>query len=151
MPTEINFDPVDKKSIIGDGSFRNDGILVNLSKNNINITFSGCSGKILQMTTHAHLISPFDTGVGFFSSGDPDHRMMYKFLVPKAEGITGRFGYDSSYFLMLMDNTTPLIIKPNSDSYHMASIILLMAYKANNAAVLGSAVSGGFDYTFTYQ
>ncbi|EKM5145732.1 hypothetical protein PUZ95_004623 [Salmonella enterica] len=150
MSTEVNLQPVNPKSLL-DESFRNDGSVENLSQNNMNITFSGCSGKTLQMTTQAHLIAPYDISIGFFSSGDQNHRLMYKFLAPKAEGITGGFSYDSSYFLMLMNNTKPLIIKPNSDSYVIASIILLIAYKSKNAAVLGSAVSGGFDYTFTYQ
>ncbi len=145
VPTEVNFDPVDPKSIIGDG------VMSDLApKGKMDITLSGCSGKALQMTTNAHTISPISFGDGYFSSGDPDHALKYRILVPMSAEIIGQDWTEGSYFLMSMINTKPVIIKPNSDTYVIASEIHLKS-TGNSASNLGSAVSGGFDYTFTYQ
>ncbi|ECW6718325.1 hypothetical protein AIB91_22965, partial [Salmonella enterica subsp. enterica serovar Give] len=77
MPTEVNFDPVDKKSIIADG------VTHDLSqKENMDITLSGCSGKTLQLSTRAHDISPTLNVRGNFSSGDPDHSLVYLISYP---------------------------------------------------------------------
>ncbi|EBM6973092.1 hypothetical protein D3W91_25295 [Salmonella enterica] len=143
VPTEVNFDPVDKKSIIGDAGLR--GISLPM-----NITLSGCSGKALQMTTNAHIISPISFVDGYFSSGDPDHALKYRILVPMSAEIIGQDWTDGSYILMSMINTKPVIINPNSDSYVIASEIQLKS-TGQSASNLGSAVSGGFDYTFTYE
>ncbi|EFV0134416.1 hypothetical protein KU918_004769, partial [Salmonella enterica] len=59
-------------------------------------------------------------------------------------------GGSISSFLMYLDNTHPLTIKPNSDTYLMASKIYLES-TGKNPSNLGTTVSGGFDYTFTYQ
>ncbi|EMS7958271.1 type 1 fimbrial protein, partial [Salmonella enterica] len=56
VPTEVNFDPFDQKSIIGDGLYRD----LDQKKKNMDITLSDCSGKTLQMTTQAHTISSYD-------------------------------------------------------------------------------------------
>ncbi|EHB8251152.1 hypothetical protein JV060_004645 [Salmonella enterica] len=141
VPTEINFDPVDKKSIIGDGAARS------VAQKNMDITLSGCSGKTLLMSTRAHAISPTIVIDGYFSSGDPDHVLGYVISYPNLPEISG--GSISS-FLMYLDNTHPLTIKPNSDTYLMASKIYLES-TGKNPSNLGTTVSGGFDYTFTYQ
>ncbi|EAB2306789.1 hypothetical protein SKB45_004686 [Salmonella enterica] len=141
VPTEINFDPVDKKSIIGDGAARS------VAQKNMDITLSGCSGKTLLMSTRAHAISPALNVRGNFSSGDPDNVLGYVISYPNLPEISG--GSISS-FLMYLDNTHPLTIKPNSDTYLMASKIYLES-TGKNPSNLGTTVSGGFDYTFTYQ
>ncbi|EIL6411253.1 hypothetical protein LL620_004344 [Salmonella enterica] len=144
VPTEVNFDPIDKKSI------NDDWTPLDLAQQNMNITLSGCSGKTLQMTTNAHTISPISFADGYFSSGDPDHALMYRILVPMSAEIIGQDWTDGSYFLMSMINTKAVIIQPNSDSYVLSSEIHLKS-TGKSASNLGSAVSGGFDYTFTYQ
>ncbi|EAX4521114.1 hypothetical protein LLH15_004154 [Salmonella enterica] len=143
MPTEVNFDPVDKKSIIADG------VTHDLSqKENMDITLSGCSGKTLQLSTRAHDISPTLNVRGNFSSGDPDHSLVYLISYPNVPEITG--GYPSVIRFMYLDNIHPLTIKPNSDTYLIASKIRLQS-TGENPSNLGTTVSGGFDYTFTYQ
>ncbi|EAT7400421.1 type 1 fimbrial protein [Salmonella enterica] len=144
VPTEVNFDPVDQKSIIGDGYAHY------VATKTMDITLSDCSGKTLQMTTHGHpALASVD---GYFSSGDPDHALGYRILVPRIAEITGGKSItgSGSNWIMYLDNTFPLTIKPNSDSYRIASSIALrgLGEKITN---LGTTVSGDFDYTFTYQ
>ncbi|ENI3490182.1 hypothetical protein ABXX25_004648 [Salmonella enterica] len=116
----------------------------------MDITLSDCSGKTLQMTTQGH--PAFASVDGYFSSGDPDHALAYRILVPRIAEITGGKSItgSGSNWIMYLDNTFPLTIKPNSDSYRIASSIALrgLGEKITN---LGSVVSGVFDYTFTYQ
>ncbi|EKO1428916.1 hypothetical protein PZG27_003895 [Salmonella enterica] len=142
MPTEVNFDPVNKNSI--------DPKRI-LAMKDFNITLSNCSGKILLMSTRAHDVSTAtNMREGNFSSGDPDHALGYVISYPNVPEITG--GYPSVISLMYLDNTHPLTIKPNSDTYLIASnIYLLILGKDVSNLNLGSTVSGGFDYTFTYQ
>ncbi|ECD9475089.1 hypothetical protein FNH45_12975 [Salmonella enterica subsp. houtenae] len=135
VPTEVNFEPIDKQSIKGVNT-------VSAIKT-MDITFSGCSGSTLLMSTSAHDISSVNSTMGNFSSGDPDHALGYTMYVPDVAEI-------GKYVSTSMDNTKPKIIKPNSDSYVIASNILLKS-TGNSVSNLGSAVSGGFDYTFTYQ
>ncbi|EGM6509833.1 hypothetical protein IRX42_002077 [Salmonella enterica] len=144
VPTEINFDPVDKKSIIGDGAARS------VAQKNMDITLSGCSGKTLLMSTRAHAISPTIVIDGYFSSGDPDHALEYEVLVPMSTEITGGESSDGLSWYVNLNNTHPLTIKPNSDTYLIASKIWLTS-TGKNPSNLGTTVSGGFDYTFTYQ
>ncbi|EGG9520310.1 type 1 fimbrial protein [Salmonella enterica] len=142
VPTEVNFDPVNKNSI--------DPKRI-LAMKDFNITLSNCSGKILLMSTRAHDVSTAtNMREGNFSSGDPDHALGYVISYPNVPEITG--GYPSVISLMYLDNTHPLTIKPNSDTYLIASnIYLLILGKDVSNLNLGSTVSGGFDYTFTYQ
>ncbi|ECF8850458.1 hypothetical protein C6Q69_22035 [Salmonella enterica] len=142
MPTKVNFDPVNKNSI--------DPKRI-LAMKDFNITLSNCSGKILLMSTRAHDVSTAtNMREGNFSSGDPDHALGYVISYPNVPEITG--GYPSVISLMYLDNTHPLTIKPNSDTYLIASnIYLLILGKDVSNLNLGSTVSGGFDYTFTYQ
>ncbi|EAQ9103165.1 hypothetical protein ACFK5S_004382 [Salmonella enterica subsp. enterica serovar Saintpaul] len=142
VPTEVNFDPIDKKSIIGNGELRALSL-----PGNMDITLSGCSGKNLLMSVHAHTILPDPNIRGYFSSGDPDKVLAYVISYPNLPEISGG---NTSSLLMYLDNTHPLAIKPNSDTYLMASKIYLES-TGKNPSNLGSTVSGGFDYTFTYQ
>ncbi|EAT7400403.1 hypothetical protein LGP86_004389 [Salmonella enterica] len=143
VPTEVNFDPVDPKSIIADGVMRDLA-----PKGKMDITLSGCSGKTLQMTTRAHDSYPTPPIKGYFSSGDPDHSLVYLISYPNLPEITG--GYPSVIRFMYLDDIHPLTIKPNSDTYLIASKIYLQS-TGKSASNLGTTLSGGFDYTFTYQ
>ncbi|EEJ7181699.1 hypothetical protein RL87_005214 [Salmonella enterica subsp. enterica] len=116
----------------------------------MDITLSHCNGKTLLMNTRGHAVSPSDNAYGYFSSGDPDNALMYRIYVPKSAEITGGHSFTGSYWVPDLSNTYPLTIKPNSDSYQIASLINLIS-AASNSTNVGSAVSGGFDYTFTYQ
>ncbi|EAW5089084.1 hypothetical protein FFD27_22145 [Salmonella enterica] len=142
-PTELNFDPVDKNSLTGNTAF--------ITFKDLNITLSNCSGKILQMSAHGHAVSPDNTTFGYFSSGDPDHALSYRIFVPKNAGITGGMEGSSSHWAVSLDNTHPLTINPDSDSDIIFSAIILTKFSRANITNLGSAVSGGFDYVFTYQ
>ncbi|MGU6849213.1 hypothetical protein ACV2FH_24880, partial [Salmonella enterica subsp. enterica serovar Sandiego] len=142
MPTEVNFDPTDKSSLTGGNR------IVNTKE--MDITLSHCNGKILLMNTRGHAVSPMGNTYGYFSSGDPDNALMYIIYVPKSAEITDGVSFTASYWLQDLSNTYPLTIKPNSDSYQIASLIRLRS-AASNSTNVGSAVSGGFDYTFTYQ
>ncbi|EBS7467914.1 hypothetical protein CDQ28_20380 [Salmonella enterica] len=142
VPTEVNFDPTDKSSLIGGNR------IVNTKE--MDITLSHCNGKTLLMNARAHNPSPINRTDGYFSSGDPDNALKYKIYVPKSAEITDGPSYTGSYWIPDLSNTYPLTIKPNSDSYQIASLIKLISI-ASNSTNVGSAVSGGFDYTFTYQ
>ncbi|EDU0272853.1 hypothetical protein CCF61_005331 [Salmonella enterica subsp. enterica serovar Glostrup] len=142
VPTEVNFDPTDKSSLIGGNR------IVNTKE--MDITLSHCNGKTLLMNTRGHAVSPSISTDGYFSSGDPDHALKYNIYVPRSAEISGGLAYTSSYWLLYLSNTYPLTIRPNSDSYQIASLIRLRS-AASNSTNVGSAVSGGFDYTFTYQ
>ncbi|EMZ8855472.1 hypothetical protein ABE783_005261 [Salmonella enterica] len=142
VPTEVNFDPTDKSSLIGGNR------IVNTKE--MDITLSHCNGKTLLMNARAHNPSPINRTDGYFSSGDPDNALKYKIYVPMSTEITDGPSYTGSYWIPDLSNTFPLTIKPNSDSYQIASLIKLISI-ASNSTNVGSAVSGGFDYTFTYQ
>ncbi|EIE5828053.1 hypothetical protein LDT96_004660 [Salmonella enterica] len=105
------------------------------------------SGKTLLMSMRAHAIAPAPNVRGYFSSGDPDHVLAYLISYPNLPEISSG---NISSFLMNLDNTHPLTIKPNSDTYLMASYIQQLSL-GKNPSNLGSTVSGGFDYAFTYQ
>ncbi|EAT8443397.1 hypothetical protein E8Q25_23045 [Salmonella enterica] len=143
VPTEVNFDPVNKNSIVIYPSMI-------LTTKDMNITLSNCSGKTLLLSTRAHDTSSQDSTTGNFSSGDPDHALWYQIYVPMSAEITGGHHLSGDYWLGDLSNTSTLIIKPNSDSYQIASEIYLES-SGKDASNLGSTVSGGFDYTFTYQ
>ncbi|EDT6434297.1 hypothetical protein WP66_004672 [Salmonella enterica subsp. enterica] len=142
VPTEVNFDPTDKSSLTGGNR------IVNTKE--MDITLSHCNGKTLLMNARGHAVSPSDATDGYFSSGDPDNALMYRIYVPMSTEITDGYAYAGSYWISDLSNTYPLTIKPNSDSYQIASLIKLLS-TGKSVSNLGSAVSGGFDYTFTYQ
>ncbi len=146
VPTEVNFDPIqsNKRGILWLQSMN-----TVIATKNIDITFSGCSGKTLLLSTRAH--TPSDTSIsdGLFSSGDPDHALMYRLFVRMSVEMNGVV-FSGLYLLSKMNNTHPFTITPNSDTYVIASQIQLES-TGNSASNLGSVVSGVFDYTFTYQ
>ncbi|MFS9881855.1 hypothetical protein WKV47_25930, partial [Salmonella enterica] len=108
----------------------------------MDITLSHCNGKTLLMNTRGHAVSPSDNAYGYFSSGDPDNALMYDIYVPKSAEIPRGDSYAGSYWVLDLSNTYPLTIKPNSDSYQIASLIKLIS-AASNSTNVGSAVSGG--------
>ncbi|EHP1944998.1 hypothetical protein L7B86_004019 [Salmonella enterica] len=143
VPKEVNFDPVNKNSIMIYPAFI-------LDTKDMNITLSNCSGKTLRLSTHAHDISSYRSTTGNFSSGDPDHALWYQIYVPMLPEITGGHYLSGDYWQGDLSNTSTLTIRPNSDSYKIASEIYLLS-SGNGVSNLDSTISGGFDYTFTYQ
>ncbi|EEC0252053.1 hypothetical protein QDX92_004711 [Salmonella enterica] len=142
VPTEVNFDPTDKSSLTGGPH------IVNTKE--MDMTLSHCSGKTLLMSIRGHFFPPSDPEYGYFSSGDPDNALAYEIYVPMLAEITTPSSHVNSDWISYLDNTHPFTIKPNSDSYQIASSIQLLS-TGKSVSNLGSAVSGGFDYTFTYQ
>ncbi|ELX5608923.1 hypothetical protein SJ087_004027, partial [Salmonella enterica] len=134
VPTEVNFDQSGRNTMVGGD------IIINTKE--MDITFSDCSGKILEMSTHGHVVSTADDTEGYFSSGDPDHALSYRILVPKNAGITGGMEGSSSHWAVSLDNTHPLTINPDSDSDIIFSAIILTKVSRANITNLGSAVSG---------
>ncbi|EHA9229004.1 hypothetical protein ABO03_005054 [Salmonella enterica subsp. enterica serovar Glostrup] len=120
----------------------------------MDITLSHCNSKTLLMNARAHNMFPDDTSNGHFSSGDPDHVLNYEVLVPQSAEITGGQTYtgfaSGQYWIQDLSNTHPLTIKPNSDSYQIASLIRLISV-ASDSTNVGSALSGSFTYNITYQ
>ncbi|EKM8276065.1 hypothetical protein PVO86_004170 [Salmonella enterica] len=142
VPTEVNFDQSGRNTMVGGD------IIINTKE--MDITFSDCSGKILEMSTHGHVVSTADDSEGYFSSGDPDHALGYKIYVPKSAEITGGVVSIGDSWIVNLNKASTLTIKPNSDSYRIPSSIKLLS-SGTNLTNLGTTVSGGFDYTFTYQ
>ncbi|EBI8091963.1 hypothetical protein EQ454_25485 [Salmonella enterica subsp. enterica serovar Saintpaul] len=143
VPTEVNFAPIQ----LNNPWLQSMNPVI--AQKNIDITFSGCSGKTLLMSTRAHIPYNGDISYGLFSSGDPDHALMYRLFVRMSVEMNGVVFHDLDV-PTFMDNTGPKIIKPNSDTYVLASQIQLER-TGKNPSNLGTTVSGGFDYTFTYQ
>ncbi|EHS2457522.1 type 1 fimbrial protein [Salmonella enterica] len=144
MPTEVNLDPVDKNSLTGGGK------RVVKSKR-MDITLSHCSGEVLQMSMRGHAVSPTSDIDGYFSSGDPDHALEYEILVPMSPEIPNGQSSSGASWYVYLNNTYPFTIYPGSDREIISPLILLTKVSQANITNLGSAVSGGFDYTFTYQ
>ncbi|EAT7400585.1 type 1 fimbrial protein [Salmonella enterica] len=95
VPTEVNFDPVDKNSIV---------IVPNriIDISNMYMTLSHCSGQTLSMLTYRHDLNL--TGhIRRFNSGDPDHALRYKIYVPKVAEITNGNASAGDYWLADLD------------------------------------------------
>ncbi|EAQ0500059.1 hypothetical protein CTP45_18835 [Salmonella enterica] len=142
VPTEVNFDQSGRNTMVGGD------IIINTK--DMDITLSDCSGKTLEMSTRGHDVSTADGTKGYFSSGDPDHALGYKIYVPKTTEITGGAVSTGDSWIANLNNTSSLTIKPTSDNYRITSSIKLLS-SGTNLTNLGTTVSGGFDYTFTYQ
>ncbi|EBG0675878.1 hypothetical protein FIH33_15855 [Salmonella enterica subsp. enterica] len=141
VPTEVNFDPVNKNSIIVYPRRI-------LAMKDFNITLSNCSAQTIKMIAGRHDLNL--TGyTGRFNSGDPDNALFYKIYFPNSAEITGGI-YAGDSLLVDLDAQNALIIKPNSDSYQIASRIKIFS-SGKDVSNLGTTVSGGFDYVFTYQ
>ncbi|EEM8632154.1 hypothetical protein DIN19_17440 [Salmonella enterica subsp. enterica serovar Nima] len=141
VPTEVNFDPVNKNSIIVYPRRI-------LAMKDFNITLSNCSAQTIKMIAGRHDLNL--TGyTGRFNSGDPDNALFYKIYFPNSAEITGGI-YAGDSLLVDLDAQNALIIKPNSDSYQIASTIKIFS-SGKDVSNLGTTVSGGFDYVFTYQ
>ncbi|ELJ2376651.1 hypothetical protein QYN29_003750 [Salmonella enterica] len=141
VPTEVNFDPVNKNSIIVYPSRI-------LTTKDMNITLSNCSAQTIKMIAGRHDLN-LTGDTGRFNSGDPDNALFYKIYFPNSAEITGGI-YAGNSLLVDLDAQNALIIKPNSDSYQIASTIKIFS-SGKDVSNLGTTVSGGFDYVFTYQ
>ncbi|ECC5707796.1 hypothetical protein C5827_17005 [Salmonella enterica] len=142
MPTELNFDPINKNSII---------IYPNriLAMKDFNITLSNCSGKTINMIAARHDLNLTDV-TGRFNSGDPDNALLYSIYFLKLADITSGHAYSGEYWLMNLDAMDPVIIQPTSDNLQIPSSMKLLS-SGKDISNLGTTVSGGFDYVFTYQ
>ncbi|EAW9895635.1 type 1 fimbrial protein [Salmonella enterica] len=142
VPTEVNFDPVDKND--ASSTYYKQG-------KDFNIVFSNCKDKNLQMSVQA---SRFNTGTtALFDSGDPDGYFYYALLLPKDADITGggRY-YVNGTNVFAFDNINPVLIKPRSDNYTLTSNVELSTWGSGSSmANVGSALSASFTYNVTYQ
>ncbi|EDQ5493322.1 type 1 fimbrial protein [Salmonella enterica] len=140
VPTEVNFDPIDKNSLPTDNF---------IESKNFDTVFSNCKDKTLQMSVQAS--SSYDNLRGIFDSGDPQNAFYYDIQPPKDAEITGGGATLSSGRIFALDNTSPVLIKPGSDNYTMSSKVDLSRWTGVPLASVGSAVSGSFTYNITYQ
>ncbi|EBE6791306.1 hypothetical protein CVW60_24500 [Salmonella enterica] len=141
VPTEVNFDPIDKNSLSNTDNF--------IESKNFDTVFSNCKDKTLQMSVQA---SSYDLNVrGTFDSGDPQNIFYYDIQPPKDAEITGGGATFSSGRMFTLDNTSPVLIKPGSDNYTMSSKVDLSHYVGRSMANVGSALSTSFTYNITYQ
>ncbi|EBR5511619.1 type 1 fimbrial protein [Salmonella enterica] len=141
VPTEVNFDPIDKNSLPS-GQW--------VEGKNFDTVFSNCKDKTLQMSVQAS--NPFNGGAyANFDSGDPDHVFFYDIQPPQDAEITGGGTNLGSTRVFALDNTSPVLIKPGSDNYTMSSKVDLSYYADRSRANVGSTVSTSFTYNITYQ
>ncbi|ELL0822067.1 hypothetical protein Q6Y56_004907 [Salmonella enterica] len=84
VPTEVNFDPVDR-SLLSSLSGTSNGLM---EYKNFDTVFSNCKDKTLQMSVQAS--NSFNGGAyASFDSGDPHHALFYYIQPPKDAEITG--------------------------------------------------------------
>ncbi|EFT5808999.1 type 1 fimbrial protein, partial [Salmonella enterica] len=141
VPTEVNFDPIDKNSLSNTDNF--------IESKNFDTVFSNCKDKTLQMSVQA---SSSDYNLrGTFDSGDPQNIFYYDIQPPRDAEITGGGATLSSGRMFALDNTSPVLIKPGSDNYTMSSKVDLSHYVGRSMAYVGSALSTSFTYNITYQ
>ncbi|EJB9423903.1 type 1 fimbrial protein [Salmonella enterica] len=140
VPTEVNFDPINKNSM-------SSGSLV--ESKNFDIVFSNCKDKKLQMSVQFSSVMIYPSWA-YFDSGDPDHRLYYNIQLPKDSEILGG-GNDEGNKLFSGFKNNPVIIQPGSDNYTMSSKVNF--YKKGNTSLanVGSVVSASFTYNITYQ
>ncbi|MGS8561335.1 hypothetical protein, partial [Salmonella enterica] len=111
MPTEVNFDPINKNSL---------PLSIFIASKNFDTVFSNCKDKTLQMSVQAS--NPMAIGIfAYFDSGDPDHIFDYDIQPPQDAEITGGGATYGSARVFALDNTRPVLIKPGSDNYTMSS------------------------------
>ncbi|EEI7369166.1 hypothetical protein C7X66_16220 [Salmonella enterica subsp. enterica serovar Infantis] len=142
VPTEVNFDPIDKNSLPSDSTF--------IESKNFDTVFSNCKEKSLQMSVQASNSLIMGGSESYFDSGDPDHVFMYDIQPPKDAEITGGGVTLNNTRVFALGNTHPVLIKPGSDNYTMSSKVDLL-HDLVSAANVGSALSGSFTYNITYQ
>ncbi|EEG7825492.1 type 1 fimbrial protein, partial [Salmonella enterica] len=141
VPTEVNFDPIDKNSLPS-GQW--------VEGKNFDTVFSNCKDKTLQMSVLASNTEDSSGVYGTFDSGDPDHAFNYDIQPPRDAEITGGGMILSSSRIFALNNTKPVLIKPGSDNYTMSSKVDLIHFNRSVANV-GSAISASFTYNITYQ
>ncbi|EMD4714803.1 type 1 fimbrial protein [Salmonella enterica] len=140
VPTEVNFDPINKNSLAPGGL---------VASKNFDTVFSNCKDKTLQMSVQP--ANPMAGGSwAYFDSGDPDHELYYNIQPPKDAEITGG-GTNLSFRVFDLGNFNPVLIKPGSDNYTMSSKVNLYGAAGGSLANIGSALSTSFTYNITYQ
>ncbi|EDT6782631.1 hypothetical protein AC861_004541 [Salmonella enterica subsp. enterica] len=138
VPTEVNFDPINKNSLAPGGL---------VASKNFDTVFSNCKDKTLQMSVQT--ANPMAGGSwAYFDSGDPDHELYYNIQPPQDAEITVGAWTNG---LFELDNTRPVLIKPGSDNYTMSSKVNLYGAAGGSLANIGSALSTSFTYNITYQ
>ncbi|MGU6848606.1 hypothetical protein ACV2FH_21430 [Salmonella enterica subsp. enterica serovar Sandiego] len=138
VPTEVNFDPINKNSLAPGGL---------VASKNFDTVFSNCKDKTLQMSVQT--ANPMAGGSwAYFDSGDPDHELYYNIQPPQDAEITVGAWTNG---LFELDNTSPVLIKPGSDNYTMSSKVNLYGAAGGSLANIGSALSTSFTYNITYQ
>ncbi|EBI4022607.1 type 1 fimbrial protein [Salmonella enterica] len=143
VPTEVNMDTIDKNSLpTGSGE--------SIGSKNFDTVFSNCKDKTLQMSVKASNLVGNSGTIAYFDSGDPDHVFNYNIRLTKDAAITGGGLTAGSTRVFLLDNTSPVLIKPGSDNYTMWSTVGLI-YRQGSMANVGSALSASFTYNITYQ
>ncbi|EBN8269688.1 type 1 fimbrial protein [Salmonella enterica] len=141
VPTEVNFDSININSLPS-GTF--------IASKNFDTVFSNCKDKTLQMSVQASNLISSSGIAAYFDSGDPDHVFYYDIQPPRDAEITGGGLTLASGREFVLNNTSPVLIKPGSDNYTMSSKVDL-SHNSVNMANVGSALSTSFTYNITYQ
>ncbi|ENG7962834.1 type 1 fimbrial protein [Salmonella enterica] len=144
VPTEVNFDPINRKSLDANGEWQFIG------SKNFDTVFSNCKDETLQMSVQASSIVFENGSLAYFSSGDPARSLYYDIQPPKDAEITGGGTAINSTRVFALDNTRPVLINPGSDNYTMTSKVDFLR-GAGGVFKVGSAVSTSFTYNITYQ
>ncbi|EBQ2675125.1 hypothetical protein A9302_24630 [Salmonella enterica] len=145
VPTEMNFDPIDRSWLL---SLSESTAGRTLGRKSFDTVFSNCKDKTLQMSVQA---SKQSNQLAFFDSGDPDRVLYYYITLPMDADITGGgISYFGNTKAFALDNTHPVLIKPGSDNYTMSANVNLY-WGGSSTANIGSALSASFTYNITYQ
>ncbi|EBM6973082.1 hypothetical protein DUB99_23755 [Salmonella enterica subsp. enterica serovar Bonariensis] len=145
VPTEVNFDPIDRSWLT---SFSESPADMSIGHKYFDIVFSNCKDKTLQMNVQS---SKQSNQLAYFDSGDPDRVLYYYIKPPMDADITGGGLFFGSERVFNFDNTLPVLIKPGSDNYAMTLTVELSYKHGRSLANLGPAVSTSFTYNVTYQ
>ncbi|EDM1758523.1 hypothetical protein AH553_26060 [Salmonella enterica subsp. diarizonae] len=143
VPTEVNFDPVNKNSFTDSPT-----MLAPKAHKNFDITLSHCSGSTLKMAVH----SPSIYGYNSMASMD-NQNFVYSIKIPDpGAGITGGVELNDDMVYDFSGNK-PFIITPDSDSYTFTSRIDLFQSPVVkiNPATFPDSISGSFTYNVTYM
>ncbi|EBA4459163.1 hypothetical protein FOK89_22640 [Salmonella enterica] len=82
---------------------------------------------------------------GGFSTGDDNRALKYIIEIPSITGVTG--GINKIFSLR---SNNPVLFTPDSDNFIFSPKIDVLRDRSSTKN-LGSTITGGFDYTFTYK
>ncbi|EIE3389655.1 fimbrial protein, partial [Salmonella enterica subsp. enterica serovar Napoli] len=143
VPTEVNFDPINKNDLKSGYSTGKD----------FDITFSHCAGKTVQMST---IDSAGGSGatpdvLGEFNYPSAVHASIKYFIQVNNPGgeITGGEVFRSGTAFN-MSGQKPLIITPGSDDYKLSPTVMLLVNGTKWLENVDS-ISGSFTYNVTYM